>query len=97
MFDFEFQAGVIEKENGYNEVVKFILWKLTDPITGESMNGHTDLPSPSNSFINFKDLTKDQVKQWVYENHDMDTIESIILEKIKSKENSLKLVIKDIT
>lgn len=96
MFNFDFQVGVVESENGYSEVVKFILWKLTDPVTGESMSGHTDLQPPSNNFIDFKNLTKDQVRQWVYANHDMDIVENIILEKRLLKDNSSKIVIKEI-
>jgi hypothetical protein len=57
-------------EDGLENVIKTVHWQCagTDGEHSASVYATCSLPSPSDEFIVFADITKEQVLEWIWEN-----------------------------
>ena len=95
-FEWTIQAiWAIPEQEGLFNVVRSIDWSIlaTDPEAGvaKATFGVTDLPAPSQqSFIAFKDLTKDSVESWLTQ-HNTDVVTAIEEAIKREKQNQTVL------
>lgn len=81
---------VVADYNDMSDVVREVLWTVTgvDSVTGTTAvsNEQTILPYPADTFINFSDLTKDQVLSWVQLNHclSMESLQASLQKQIEA-------------
>lgn len=63
------QLDCIPNEDGYQNVVQTVHWRLdgTEDGYGGNVYGTAVLPGPGQPFTNYEDLTQDQIVGWVEE------------------------------
>jgi hypothetical protein len=87
----------VKAESGMENIIQTVYWhKMGVDIDGDigDFFGNTILPTPSTgSFINFNQLTEEQVVEWVIQSIDVDyhnRVNKYIERSIKKKKNRIK-------
>lgn len=73
-----------------NDVVQIVHYAVFDNRSGHSVSaqGKKQLASPSDSFTEFADLTKDDVLNWIWANGNKESVEAKLTQKLNKITNS---------
>jgi hypothetical protein len=91
MITYEWQfynCKVIQHENGLDNIIKSVDWRLMaiDGVYCVSIEGTTEFANPSPQFVEFTDVTKDMMTNWVVAGISADNmakIEQSLAEQLK--------------